>query len=376
VTIRHLLAFYDQHPWLRGAAHLLLWALLWVSTEDPDFETPVLARLLELGYAMSSFYLLFYGPVPRWWARRRYAGPLAVGLGLLLSSSVALYWQIRLTNPHATYYLPSFEAYGVLALFASPRYFFYAVFGGLLYNLAAPGVLKTAKTLYQRQLARQRLEQVARRQQLDALLGQVSPHFLFNTLNNLYGLLLHDDARARPVAHRLAALVRYCDELAGQPRVALGTEIGFIEDFLALARLRYGSQVRIRSEWAVGEGATSQLPPLLLLPLVENACKHGLSQAFGAAWVQLSARAAAHELVFTVANSCAAAAPTAAPSPGGLGLRTLRERLALLYPGTTPLTIHVSAGEFVATLRLPLHPGQGTAVSPSPVAQPVAQQAV
>jgi hypothetical protein len=83
VTIRQLLDYYQRQPWLRLAAHGLLWLLLWFSTEDPDSYTSVLSRLLELAYAMASFYLLFYGPVPRWWGRGHYAGPLGVALVLL-----------------------------------------------------------------------------------------------------------------------------------------------------------------------------------------------------------------------------------------------------------------------------------------------------
>jgi hypothetical protein len=355
VTIRYLLDRYDRHRGLRGAAHLLCWVLLWGITQDPDLRTPPLAHALEWGYVVVSFYLVFYGAVPHWWAQRHYRRLLAVGFALVLGSGWAMYWEERLANPTSTYdYLPTYETYSVLAIFTSNRYFFYAVFGGLIFNLAGPAAVKIAKLLFERQLVRQRLEQFTRRQQLDALLGQVSPHFLFNTLNNLYGLLLHDDPRGRAIAHQLAALVRYCDELAGQPWVALGAEMQFIEDFLALVRLRYGPHVRIVSEWAVSEATTGYLPPLLLLPLVENACKHGLSQTIGAAWVHLSAQVQAGELVFTVANSYAEAARPASAQPGGLGLATLRERLALLYSGATPLALRPTDDAFVATLRLPL----------------------
>ena len=316
--------------------------------------------------------------MPRWWAQRHYGRLLTVGLALMLGSGWAMYWEERLANPISTYdYLPTYEAYGPLAIFTSGRYFFYAVFGGFIFNLAGLAAVKIAKLLFERQLVRQRLEQFMRRQQLEALLGQVSPHFLFNTLNNLYGLLLHDDPRGRTIARQLAALVRYCDELAGQPWVALGAEVQFIEDFLALARLRYGPQVRIASEWAVGAAATSRLPPLLLLPLVENACKHGLSQTIGAAWVHLNAQVQVGELVFTVANSYADPARPAPTQPGGLGLATLRERLGLLYPGAAPLALHPTADTFTATLRLPLHPAtsagglakQAAALSPPAVAE-------
>lgn len=356
MTIRYLLERYDHHRGLRVGAHLLCWTLLWGITQDPDWPTPLSAHALEWSYTVGSFYLLFYGMVPRWWAQRRYGRLLAVALVLVLGCGWTMYWDNRFSNPTSAYdYLPTYEAYGVLAIFTSNRYFFYAVFGGFIFNLAGPAAVKIAKLLFERQLVRQRLEQFTRRQQLEALLGQVSPHFLFNTLNNLYGLLLHDDPRGRAIAHQLAALVRYCDELAGQPWVALGAEAQFIEDFLALVRLRYGPHVRIESEWALGEATTSRLPPLLLLPLIENACKHGLSQTIGAAWVHLRAQVQAGELVFTVANSYTASVRPASAQPGGLGLATLRERLGLLYPGAAPLALHPTADAFTATLRLPLH---------------------
>ncbi|MBC8084912.1 MAG: sensor histidine kinase, partial [Hymenobacter sp.] len=318
MTLRSLLERYPQRE-LRVLAHLLFWGMMYPFTEDPNEVAPVLSRLLALGYAMASFYVLFYGPVPRWWAQRRYAGPALVLLGLVLGSGWVMYWQNVLPRPHSTYqFVTDFRAYGVLAIFLSGRAFFYAVFNGLLLSLVAPGVLKIAKTLYERQLLRQRTEQLTRRGQLDALLSQVSPHFLFNTLNNLYGLVLQADPSARPIARQLAALVRYCDEAAGRPWVTLRAEAQFIEDYLALARLRYGQLVRIESAWHLGAAVTAQVPPLLLLPLVENACKHGLSQAIGAAWVRVSAEVAAGELIFTVANSRADGDRPATTRAGGL----------------------------------------------------------
>lgn len=375
MTVRQLLPLYHRHAALRLAAHGLLWAAIWVSTEDPDFYTVPAARLLELAYAVAAFYLLLYGPVPRWWAQGRYAGPLAVALALVLSSGPVLYGQYQLDNPTSNYdFLPAYRAYGPLAIFLSGRYFFYAFFNGLVLNLAAPALLKVLKTLAEQQLTRQRTEQLTRRRHLDVLLGQVSPHFLFNTLNNLYGLVLHDDPRAPAIARQLAALLRYTDELAGQPTVPLQAEADFLADFLALARLRYGPSVALVSAWNTDAHAQAQVPPLLLLPLVENAVKHGLGASLGAAWVRVQAEARPGELLVTVANSRPpAAAPPAAGQPGGLGLATLRERLALLYPPERPahLTLAATSTTFVATLRLPLPPAPAPPVAAAPVS-PVA----
>ncbi|MGI4760536.1 MAG: sensor histidine kinase [Janthinobacterium lividum] len=376
MTIRQLLDYYQRQPWLRVAAHGLLWLLLWVSTEDPDQPTSILARLLELTYAMASFYLLFYGPVPRWWARGQVVGPLVIAVALVLSSGAVIYGEYQLDNPHSTYdFLPAFETYGVLAIFLSSRYFFYAFYNGLILNLAAPSVLKLTKTLYERQLTRQQTEQLTRHLQLDALLSQVSPHFLFNTLNNLYSLLLHADARAPAITRQLAALLRYTDELAGQPWVTLAAETDFIEGFLALVRLRYGAEVRLESHWQLGVAGAQRIPPLLLLPLVENAVKHGLSQSLGEAWLCLRAEVQASEVVVTVANSRVEPLATPAAPGRGLGLSTLRERLALLYPGATPLHLEATATTFQATLRLPLRVAAGLvhslpAIAPLAVPEP------
>jgi hypothetical protein len=331
-------------------------------TADPDGPAPVLPRLLEWGYAAAGFYLLFYGPVRRHWERGRYGLPLAAALAVGLGSSWLLYWQNRLSWPDSAFaraYLPAFERYGVLAMFSSVRVGYYALFEGVVASLAAPAALKVAKLLFERQLARQQLEQLTRRGQLDALQQQVSPHFLFNTLNNLYGLVLHDDPRAATFTRQLGALLRYTDELAARPAVTLGAEVRFIEDYLALTRLRYDQRVTLASTWELAGAEAAQLPPLLLLPLVENAVKHGLSQAVGPAWVRLQAEVGGGYLRFSVANSVGAAGPAAA---GGLGLTTLRERLRLLFPARQPLTLHAGTVSFEARLHLPLAAAAGATV--------------
>ncbi|HEX8427369.1 sensor histidine kinase [Hymenobacter sp.] len=363
MTIRQLIELYNRQPALRVAGHGLFWALLWLFTENPDTPLTLGSRLLEWGYSLAAFYLLFYWVVPRLWFRRRYVLVAVVLLGLILGSGEVMYWLEKLNNPDTDYaFVTTFDKVGVLTIFQSGRYFFYAAFNGLLGNIVGPGVVKVAKMLYERQISRHRTEQLTRRLQLEVLLSQVSPHFLFNTLNNLYGLVLQADPRARTITHQLAALMRYTDELAGREWVTLREEINFIEDFLALARLRYGQQATIESHWDLGPDAVA-LPPLLLLPLVENAFKHGLSQALGAAWVRVEARVTVSAIELRVANSQLATPVPTVSQPGGLGLTTMRERLHLLYPGPSPLVLHATPTTFVATLQLPLRAAPRQVVS-------------
>ena len=357
MTIRSFLQAYAQHPALRVTAHLLFWAALYGCLDDPDQPLPVLLRLQEWGYAAGSFYLLFYGPVRRHREHGRYALPVVAGLAVGLGTGWLLYWQNRVAYPNSVFaqtYLPAYERVGVLAIFQSARVFYYALLEGVLVNLAGPAALKIAKLLYERQLVRDQLEQLLHREQLALLQEQVSPHFLFNTLNNLYGLVLQDDARAATFAQHLGALVRYTDERATESWVRVPTEVQFIEDYLALTRLRYDQRVRVESHWHGGLTGPLGLPPLLLLPLVENAVKHGLQQALGPAWLRVEGRVQDGQLLFTVTNSVATA-PTP-EVPGGLGLATLRERLRLLYPALSPLTLDPTTTQFAAQLLLPLGP--------------------
>lgn len=355
VTVRAFLLLYRRRPNLRVLAHLLFWGGMYLITDDPDGSAPARLRLLEWGYAAGSFYLLFYGPVQRHGAHERYALPALAALAVGLGTGWLLYWQNRWGSPHSAFaraYLPAYDRLGVLAIFQSVRVLYYALFEGVLANLAMPAALKMAKALYERQLERQHLEQATRRGRLHVLLQQVSPHFLFNTLNNLYGLALQNDLRARSFARQLGALVRHTDELAGQPWVALRAEARFIEDYLALTRLRYDRRVVVESTWHLGPDPTVGLPPLLLLPLVENAVKHGLQHAVGPAWVRVHAAVSGDEFTFSVTNSQPAS--PAPGAPGGLGLATLRERLRLLYPRSFPLTLRPTPLRFEARLHLPL----------------------
>lgn len=168
---------------------------------------------------------------------------------------------------------------------------------------------------------------------------QVNPHFLFNILNNLYAssLQAQDDRTAEGIG-QLADMMRYMLYESGGDRVPLAGEIRYIEDYIALQRLRFASedQVMISFEYDVPEAATLSIPPMLLIPFVENAFKHGISLE-NASFIELSLRAGVDgQLSFECRNSLhrqeAGKEPAGAIASGGIGLENVRRRLALLYP--------------------------------------------
>lgn len=188
--------------------------------------------------------------------------------------------------------------------------------------------------------------------ELAFLKSQVNPHFLFNTLNNVYSLaeLKSDDA---PMAIlKLSQLMRYMLYEADAPRVPLTREVEYLHNYLDLQRLRLDpGRVPITFE-VTGALAGHLIEPMLLIPFVENAFKHGISFQHPSR-IALDLRVTATALLFTVRNQqVEAPPPSGTPPPGGVGLANVGQRLHLLYPGRHTLVLDQSADEFVVTLTL------------------------
>lgn len=174
--------------------------------------------------------------------------------------------------------------------------------------------------------------------EVNFLKAQVNPHFLFNTLNNLYMMVVKQDERAPEMVEHLSHLMHYTVYESDAALVPLGQEIGFLEAYLELERLRYGQKVSIRYEPPTHTTGYS-ITPLLFFPFVENAFKHGVDSSLDASWIAISLRILDDaRLHFEVRNSYSPDAPQR--EFGGVGIANVRKRLALHYsPADYELTI-------------------------------------
>lgn len=189
-------------------------------------------------------------------------------------------------------------------------------------------------------------------QRMLALRAQLEPHFIFNALNAISALVrAGDKADALAGIGRLSDLLRYALSATQREGVTIAEELGFVRDYLALQRLRYGERLQIRidgDDEAVRQGPC---PPLLLQPLIENALRHDLDCHDGAGDIRLSFERRADELLIRVMNPVSA---WASPNPGtGLGLANTRARLALADPRASLRTESLD-GTFTAEISLPL----------------------
>ena len=138
--------------------------------------------------------------------------------------------------------------------------------------------------------------------ELKFLKAQIHPHFLFNTLNNLYSLTLQSSSKSSEVVLKLSNLLDYMLYECNVKEVPLNKEINQIQNFIDLEKLRYGERLEV-SFTAKGDFHNKRIPPLLLIPFIENAFKHGVSQEIENTFVSIDLTAKQNQLIFKVENS-------------------------------------------------------------------------
>ncbi|MCC3158729.1 histidine kinase [Hymenobacter sp. 15J16-1T3B] len=184
--------------------------------------------------------------------------------------------------------------------------------------------------------------------ELSLLKAQVNQHFLFNTLNNLYGLSLAAPEQMPEALMQLAGLMRYQLDSSRQAHVTVGTEAEYLANYIGLEKLRLRDNTRVEF---VAELPHPERPvaPLLLLPLVENCFKHAIGPS-GPNTIRIVLTQTDAGLTLRTDNSIP---PHFRPAPSGLGLPTLRRRLTQFYPGPRhQLTVEATATRYAATLTL------------------------
>jgi sensor histidine kinase YesM len=220
--------------------------------------------------------------------------------------------------------------------------------------VAVTTAIKLAKAGYEQRATLQAIRAKHLHTELELLKSQINPHFLFNALNNLFGMVKRVDERSAKGIATLSHLMRYMIHETNVDRIELQREIEQIERLIELQRLRFSDDDNISIEFNVSGTATDvKLPPMLLVPFVENAFKHGISLS-SPSYIHIDVDRAGGSLVFAVKNSDHAKSGSSANSSSGIGLQNVKRRLELLFPGTHDLQISTDGGDFAVTLRIPL----------------------
>lgn len=198
--------------------------------------------------------------------------------------------------------------------------------------------------------ATQQLRIEKQQAELNYLKSQTNPHFLFNTLNNIYSLARDKSDLAPESILRLSKILRFMLYETGGEYIAIEQEIKIIGDYIELEKLRYDESLRINFNYSI-EDQKQALPPLLLIPLVENAFKHGVSETRGMPFIDIHLSVSKRQLLFVVKNSSESTHGENVKE--NIGLSNLRRQLELLYR-QHDLSVLQSGSVFTATLKIDL----------------------
>lgn len=337
--------------------HLLFWVLVyacysisnWTDFAEPTgvFTTYTIRVLLQVGLA----YACLFWILPRYLQRRKW---FQAGVALLFVILVchflhtaSIFYLLEPSFPEAFAQCRSpYAGMGFVeqlldlnyALFVTPASFF------------PPTFVLVAIQYFQKQQQISELNEQKRAAELSALKHQLNPHFLFNTLNNLYTLALKKSDQTATAIGKLSDILDHILYRCEERFVALQPELELIESYLDLEKIRYGRRVKVNLQTALGY--PQRIAPLLLLTFVENAFKHGVSQEIGVAEVDITLETDERGIAFGIRNTVPAGAPPAGSDRTGIGLDNIRRQLDLLYPGKHVLAIKQTTSHFDLTLRL------------------------
>ena len=181
------------------------------------------------------------------------------------------------------------------------------------------------------------------------LKSQVNPHFFFNTLNNLYGLVGTDVKKAQNLILKLSDMMRYSIYEGERDFVTLKEEVDYLKNYIELHKMRYHKEIDVQSQFQIED--EYKVMPLLFIILLENAFKHGLENLHEDAYVHLNMKTKNNEVFFEIDNNFDISQPK---EDNGIGLKNLKRRLELVYPHKHNLTFSSTKNVYKAQLTLQL----------------------
>lgn len=338
--------------------HILFWLAVYLffivffGRSSRDYSVTIIFVSMLLPLSIATTYFLNYFLIPRYLFTKKYSRftlfvfytfVISVWLELFISLGVFIFitnYQSEKMNPS------SFD--GLLLMV------------GLYFIIIIAVAIKLVRRSFQIQKKnteldnrRFQIELKLKEAELKLLKAQVHPHFLFNTLNNLYGLTLEKSDDAPKLVLQLSEILDYILYRCDEKLVSLDEELSNLKNYIEIEKIRYSGKLKLSTGFPEETG-NLKIAPLILLPFVENAFKHGVSHFPGVAFVSIKTKIVETNLFFKIENSRNLAANNKAGHSNGVGLKNVRKRLDLIYPGKYMLKIDETEETFSVNLTLQL----------------------
>lgn len=213
--------------------------------------------------------------------------------------------------------------------------------------------VKLLKYWYQNQNIRIELEKENKNSEIALLRNQVNPHFLFNTLNNIDTLIMKDKELASDAVMKLSEIMRYMLYGSNTEYVPLSREIDYLKSYISLQKIRFKNPNFVKFE-IKGNQNNKLIAPMLFIPFVENAFKHGAKNS-NSGMVAITLTTGLNQIDFEVINHLSNSGLQSKDATSGIGLNNVKRRLELIYQNQYDLDIDIKEGKFMVKLRLLYH---------------------
>lgn len=322
-------------------SHYVFYAVLYGSFQE-NYGQTFLEELIYTPVKIIFTYIVLYYLLPNFLLPGKYPAFFLWFFGLSLAAGIiqrAIAFQVNypLYYPEALqdnfFYFPK-----IAKMFVS------------IYPVTFTAVaIKLLKYWFQNKQAQQVLAEEKLQAELKFLKTQIHPHFLFNTLNNLYALTLKKSDLAPGIVLKLSELINYMLYECKGEEVPLSNEIKFIRNYVDIEKLRYGNKLDVEIR-VNGDVSGRVIAPLILLPFVENCFKHGASLELDQSWVKVDIDSQPDSIIFKVENNKVAGNGNGHGQ--GIGIQNVKRRLDLLFPESHNLKIINGQETFLVILTI------------------------
>ncbi len=340
--------------------HVLFWViyyalntLRWGSFFD-DYEYSIKSNLVEFPLHIILVYFNLYFLMPRLVPGKilGYIGSLSLAVAFISFVRILLTYDLVTTDVYRESLRDEYTLF-------DPNYFL-AVYIGELYVVGLTTAIKLMIDWVKAQRRTQELERRNQETELSFLRSQVQPHFFFNTLNNLYYLTLEKSTKAPETVLKLSELMSYVIYKGKKDKVSLHDEIVHIQNYIDLEKIRYGDKLKV-DLGITGKIEDKALPPLLLLPFVENSFKHGINLKNGKIPIEIDLQVNNTVLDFSVTNQKSVLdKKNVAIRRTGIGIHNTKRRMEILFGDKFEYEIDETSDKYSVNLKLPLYEDQNT----------------
>lgn len=334
----------------RICLHLIFWSVAYLffvmfyGRANRNYDTTIAFATAIFPLAIITTYFINYYLIPNYLLKKRYLKFAVISIytviiSIWIETLILLGVFIYIGN----YKIQDMDPSSVDVLF---------LIVGLYFIIIAAISFKMIRGISQTQQHNLDIELKLKEAELKLLKAQINPHFLFNTLNNLYGLTLERSSKASGLVLNLSEMMDYMLYRSDKHFAPLSEELALISNYIEIERVRYSE--RLNLELLIGEyNKQLYIAPLIILPFVENAFKHGVNRSTGDSYIKIDIQSVADSFTLKIINSQSVYVENISSS-NGVGLVNVRQRLQLIYPDAHTLDIDDNRDSFSIFLTINL----------------------